>query len=220
MKKISFNGLILLGLLVSACNSDSDPDTDPPVVQPPIEIRTEIPDSNFEAALVALDLDDEVDGSVLTSRIVGVTRLGLEAEGISDLTGIEDFEALVDLNVRNNALVSLDVSSNSELLFVWAENNELTSLNLGTNANIEKVGASGNNLDGLTVTEYTTLQLLDLANNNIVAMDVSTLPLPTFNEFKIEGNPLTCILVSPEQLEDIPSSWSKDEEDSWSLDCE
>lgn len=220
MKKIHFYALILPGLLAIACSSDSDPDTDPPVVQPPIEVRTEIPDSNFEAALVALDLDDEVDGSVLTSRIIGVTRLDLEAEGISDLTGIEDFVALLDLNVRNNTLASLDLSSNTELLFVWAEDNELTSINLGTNPNIEKVGASGNNLEGLTVTEYTTLQLLDLANNNIGSMDVSTLPLPTFNEFKIEGNPLTCILVSPEQLEDIPSSWSKDEEDSWSLDCE
>ncbi|MDM9632353.1 hypothetical protein [Robiginitalea aurantiaca] len=220
MKNICFSGLILLGLLGTACNSDSDSDTDPPVVLPPIEVRTEIPDSNFEAALVALDLDDEVDGSVLTSRIVGITRLDVEAEGISDLSGIEDFAALIDLNVRSNELVSLDVASNSELLFVWAENNELTSLNLGANQNIEKVGASGNNLTGLTVTEYSTLQLLDLANNSIEAMDVSTLPLPTFNEFAIQGNPLTCILVSPEQFEAIPPSWSKDEEDTWSLDCE
>ena len=212
----------LFGLLFTSCSSDSDSDTDPdpPIIEPPIEVRTDIPDSNFEAALVALNLDDEVDGSVLTSRIIGVTRLDVQGEGIADLTGIEDFVALIDLNVRENELTTLDVSSNNDLLFVWAEDNQLSSLELGTNPNIEKIGASGNNLSGFIVTEYTTLQLLDLADNNIGAMDVSTLPLPAFNEFNIEGNPLTCIRVSPEQFDDIPESWTKDPEDTWSLDCE
>ena len=97
---------------------------------------------------------------------------------------------------------------------------ELTQLVIGNNPNIEKLGLSGNQLTTLNVTEYTTLQLLDLANNEVTAMDVSTLPLPTFNEFKIEGNPITCILVSPEQFANPPASWTKDEEDTWSLDCE
>lgn len=208
--------LILIGVLISACNSDSDT----PEVDPIPDPRTEIADNNFEAALVARNLDDVVDGSVLTSNIDGITRLDLQGEGIADLSGIEDFEALIDLNVRENELVSVNLSSNTELLFVWAEDNQLTSLSLGTNPNIEKVGASGNNLTGFTVTEYNTLQLLDLADNNIGSMDVSTLPLPAFNQFNIEGNPLTCILVSPEQFDDIPSSWTKDPEDSWSQDCE
>lgn len=217
MKKYLIYGL-LFGLFTIGCSSDSDSD-DPEIVPIP-ELRTEIPDSAFEQALVDRNLDDEVDGSVLTSRIENIARLDVSNEGISNLTGISDFNGLTDLNVRDNNLQTLDLSSNRNLLFVWAEDNELRSLQLGSNQNIEKVGASGNRLTSFVVTEYTTLQLLDLADNDLTAMDVSTLPLPTFNEFTIEGNPLTCILVSPEQLEDIPSSWSKDEGDSWSLDCE
>ena len=182
--------------------------------------RTAIPDENFESALVELNLDDEVDGSVLTSRIVGVQNLDLEDRGISDLTGIEDFEALLDLNVRSNSLRVLNISSNTNLLFVWVEDNQLTQLLIGNNPNIEKIGASGNSLTSLTVTEYTTLQLLDLANNEIASMDVSTLPVPSFREFDISGNPLTCILVSPQQIENIPDQWTKDEGDTYSLDCE
>ncbi len=202
-----------------SCSNDSE-DSDPENGTPTPEARTSIPDANFEAALVALNLDDEVDGSVKTSNIEFVQNLNVESEGIADLTGIADFKALKDLNVRGNALGTLNISGNTNLLFVWAENNQLTQLVIGNNPNIEKIGASGNRLTTLNVTEYTTLQLLDLANNEVTAIDVSTLPLPTFNEFKIEGNPLTCILVSPEQLENIPASWSKDEEDTWSLDCE
>jgi Leucine-rich repeat (LRR) protein len=217
MKK-RFAYILSVGLLLGACSSDSDPETPDPGPDP--EERTTIPDSKFEEALVARNLDDVVDGSVLTSRIDGITRLDVQAEGITDLSGIEDFTELTDLNVRDNELISLNLGANRKLLFLWAENNELSRLQIGTNEVIEKVGASGNKLTVLSVTEYTTLQLLDLANNSITAMDVSTLPLPTFNEFKIEGNPLTCILVSPEQLESIPADWTKDEEDTWSLDCE
>lgn len=209
---------LFLGLFMAGCSSDSDSDDNE--VDPTPERRTSIPDSAFEAALVARNLDDVVDGSVLTSRIEDISRLDVSNEGISDLTGIEDFTEITDLNVRENTLQTLNLTSNRNLLFVWAEDNALTSLQFGSNQNIEKIGASGNQLTELNVTEYTTLQLLNLADNNLVSMDVSTLPLPTFNEFNIEGNPLICILVSPEQLEDIPASWSKDEEDSFALDCE
>ena len=210
--------LFFAAVLLPSCSNDSESDQKEEIPVP--EARTSIPDPDFEAALVALNLDDAVDGSVRTSRIESVQSLNLEGAGISDLTGIEGFTALVDLNVRGNDLRSLNLGANTNLLFVWAENNELTQLVLGNNSKIEKVGASGNQLTTLKVTDYTTLQLLDLANNQLTAVDVSTLPLPSFNEFKIEGNPLTCILVSPQQLENIPASWSKDAEDTYSLDCE
>lgn len=218
--KRKFLALLQAGLLLMACDSDSGsgPDTDPNTPVP--EARTSIPDANFEAALVALGLDDVVDGSVLTARIEGIQRLNVANQGISDLTGIEGFKALIDLSVRDNALTTLDIRSNTNLLFVWAENNQLSRLQIGVNPNIEKIGASGNQLTGLDVADYTSLQLLDLANNQVTSIDVSTLPLPSFNEFKIEGNPLTCILVSPQQLDNIPASWTKDETDVYSLDCE
>ncbi len=217
MKK-TLSYLLALGLLAGACSSDSESDT--PEVDPTPERRTPIPDSNFEQALVDRNLDDEVDGSVLTSRIEGIARLDVQGAGIVDLTGIEDFTALTDLNVRDNELERLDIRANRDLLFVWAENNRLTSLVLGNSATLEKVGASGNRLTALSVTENTGLQLLNLADNELTAIDVSTLPLPSFNEFNIEGNPLTCILVSPEQIDGIPASWTKDEEDTYRLDCE
>jgi Leucine-rich repeat (LRR) protein len=217
MKKYIFAFLAAF-LTIIACSDDSG--QDPTDDSPTPEERTPIPDGNFEEALVALGLDDQVDGSVLTSRIEGIQRLDVSESGISDLSGIEDFMALTDLNVRDNELTLLDIRSNTNLLFVWAENNQLAALRIGTNPGIEKIGASGNNLTTLDVADYTSLQLLDLADNDLTAMDVSTLPVPSFREFAIEGNPLTCILVSPQQQENIPDLWTKDEEDTYSLDCE
>ena len=217
MKRYIFP-LLIAALVMTGCSDDSDSDTtdDSPIP----EARTPIPDANFEAALVELNLDDEVDGSVATSRIESVQNLNLENKGIANLSGIEDFEALIDLNVKGNSLQLLDIRSNTNVLFVWVENNQLTQLLIGSNTGIEKIGASGNQLTSLVVADYTSLQLLNLADNELTAIDVSTLPVPSFREFNIEGNPLTCILVSPQQIDDIPAGWTKDEEDAYALDCE
>jgi Leucine-rich repeat (LRR) protein len=43
---------------------------------------------------------------MLTSNISGVTYLDVQNETISDLTGIEDFTALTDLNCASNILTT------------------------------------------------------------------------------------------------------------------
>jgi hypothetical protein len=196
-----------------ACSDDAE--TEQPA--PPQEARTQIPDANFEAALVAQDLDDVVDGSVRTAAIEFITDLNLDDSEIEDLSGIGDFKALVNLSLRNNDLSSLDVSNNTSLLFVWAENNQISTLRIGTNPDIEKIGMSGNQIQTLVVTDYTQLQLLTLDDNRLEGLDVST--CSNLNTLAVEGNPLECILVSPAQLEAIPPNWTKDQADSYSLDC-
>jgi len=37
--------------------------------------------------------------------------------------------------------------------------------------------------------------------------------------FDCQSNPLTCITVNQTQLDNIPTSWEKDSEDNYSLDC-
>lgn len=205
--------LATLALLALSC-SDGDSDATP-LPQP--QLRTQIADPAFEAALVALGLDDAVDGGVITASVSFIRELNVDGREISDLSGIEAFAVLENLSVRNNALSALDLSRNTKLLFVWAENNLLESVEIGTNPGFEKLGLSGNRMTGLDVTDYPALQLLTLADNTITAIDVATNAV--LNTFAIEGNPVTCIRVSPQQLESIPPNWSKDAGDSYALDC-
>ena len=76
---------------------------------------TAVPDPNFEQALIDLNYDNVIDGSVLTANINTVTSLHVSYKNISDLTGIEDFTALEELSCGFNSLTSLDVSSNLNL---------------------------------------------------------------------------------------------------------
>lgn len=216
-KNILFYALLVL--FVFSCTSDSNSDgSNMDDDTPPAPATTQIPDAAFEQALIDLSFDDEIDGEVLNSQIQVVVNLNVDDKGITDLTGIKNFTKLENLSVRNNQLTNLDVSSMNTIKFIWAEDNALESLNLGGLTILEKVGADRNALVTLSVTENQALQFLTLSSNELVSIDVTTNNALT--DFTVVDNPLNCILVNQNQLNDIPVDWSKDEEDSYALDCE
>ncbi|WP_286966066.1 hypothetical protein [Flavobacterium sp. UBA4854] len=76
---------------------------------------TSIPDSNFEQALIDLNIDSgAIDGQVLTANIINLKTLELRGKNILDLTGIEYFTNLesLDLGVINN-----DPNRNNKISF-------------------------------------------------------------------------------------------------------
>ncbi|MBT6014287.1 MAG: T9SS C-terminal target domain-containing protein, partial [Flavobacteriales bacterium] len=73
---------------------------------------TMIPDVNFEQALINLGYDTGTpNGSVPTANINTLTTIDLSSTSISDLTGIEDFSALLYLYCQDNQLSSIDISN-------------------------------------------------------------------------------------------------------------
>jgi Leucine-rich repeat (LRR) protein len=137
---------------------------------------TTIPDANFEAALNVLGYDDLLgDGQVPTSFINTVTNLNVSSANIADLTGIEDFTALEQLDVTSNDLISLDVANNNALFNIAAAGNNIDTLNLGSNTNYTSLILSGNNLTSFDATNLTVLQTLNLSNNSLTTIDISGL---------------------------------------------
>ena len=94
--------------------------------------KTYVPDDNFETYLENINMGDGIanNDSVLTANISGVNILNIQNQNISDLTGIEDFNALTYLECNGNQLTSLDVSQNTALTMLWCGNNQLTSLDV------------------------------------------------------------------------------------------
>jgi len=100
--------------------------------------ETYVPDDIFEQALVDLGYDTlPLDDYVPTDSISGIILLHIQDKGIYDLTGIEDFAALISLNVNNNNLSTLDVSNNSNLESLEAPDNDLTDINIGVKLSLE-----------------------------------------------------------------------------------
>jgi len=132
MKYSKYLLVLLFNVLIfSSCNDDDTPEV----------AYTSIPDSNFEAALEVLGLDDiPNDGQVPTAKINAITSLAVSGKDIADLTGIQDFEALTDLNVSNNKLTDLNVSILTKLISLNASQNLLGFFGLnvqnGNNTNM------------------------------------------------------------------------------------
>ena len=74
--------------------------------------QTRIPDVNFEQHLIDLGLDDVLDGGVATVNISTIRTLDISNSNISDLSGINDFIGLENLNCMNNNLTSLPINYN------------------------------------------------------------------------------------------------------------
>ena len=105
---------------------------------------TLIPDSSFESRLVQIGVDDVLDGQVLTANISSIESISLQNLNILDLTGIEDFESLEELQIDNNLLTELNLSHNSQLIALHCPfNYNLECLNLknGNNHNMIEITA-------------------------------------------------------------------------------
>lgn len=135
---------------------------------------TLIPDAAFEQALIDLELDDELDGSVLTENISGLMFLDVFNKNIQDMTGIEDFEALVNFECSSNDLDTLDVSFNQNLLFLTCANNNLTSLIMPEASPVfRELFANDNNLTHLEITNYAGVAWISATNNQLTSVDLS-----------------------------------------------
>jgi len=158
--------------------------------------QTYVPDDNFEAHLEARGMGDGIanNDSVTTSNIVGITRLGVSNQTISDLTGIEDFTALTDLSCSDNQLTSLDVSNNTALTSLRCFSNPLTSLDVSNNTALSVLVCYDNQLTTLDVSNNTALTTLWCYDNQLTSLDVSNNTALT--TLRCYSNQLTSLDVS------------------------
>jgi hypothetical protein len=135
---------------------------------------TEIPDPNFEQALIDLGYDTApINGSVPTVNISSVTFLDVNYRNIADLTGIEDFTDLTNLLCSNNNLTSLDISQNTALTELRCNNNELPGIDVSNNTALTYLDCYNNQLTSLDLSINNALASLYCFNNQLTSLDLS-----------------------------------------------
>lgn len=135
---------------------------------------TQIPDPIFEQILIDWGLDSGTpDGLVNTASIDTVTFLTVQGADISDLTGIENFTALQELNCSFNQLSNLDVSQNTALVHLNCRSNNLTSIDISQNVILREFSCIYNPISILNVSNNPALEVLLCENTDISTLDVS-----------------------------------------------
>ena len=176
---------------------------------------TAIPDANFEQALIDLGIDKDgtVNQSIANADIAGILSLDIKTKNISDLTGIEGFSSLIQLNCSNNQLTSLNINLNLALTTLRCTDNQLTSLNvspaltnlvlynnlltsidISQNTALTNLSCTDNKLTSLDVTQNPALEFLYCSNNQLTSLDLSQ--NTTLDWLYCGGNQLTSLDVS------------------------
>src|SRR5690554_2379223 len=103
-----------------------------------------IPDANFKAALLnnhTIDTND--DSEIQVSEAESYTgNINVSDKGISDLTGIEAFIALAELDCGSNNLSNLDVSNNVALEKLHCGYNKISNLDVSRNKALESLNCN------------------------------------------------------------------------------
>ena len=134
--------------------------------------ETNFPDEIFRE-YVADNFDTDGDGILSAEEIAAITGILVHYEFISDLTGIEHFTALTELDCGSNQLTTLDVSNNTALTDLNCGSNQLTTLDISNNTALTELGCNGNQLTSLDVSNNTALKDLNCNYNQLIALDVS-----------------------------------------------
>ena len=124
-------------------------DTPTPTPTPDLRIavnRKNFPDSAFRNYILD-HFDTDYDDMVSPNDLGVVMTLDLSDRGIEDLTGIEFFPYLHNLNCSKNRLQKLDLSSIKRLdILNCSDNPDLTSVTLGDNVKkIERLNCNNTN---------------------------------------------------------------------------
>lgn len=137
-----------------------------------------IPDANFKAYLVAqpqinINGDPEIQFGEAAAYTGPVWCGNL---GISDLTGIEAFANITDLQAPNNSLTSVNLNNNTALEYLYLFNNQINTIDLSNNMALTQLTLYGNQLASVDVSHNATLTVLLLDNNQLASIDVSNNP--------------------------------------------
>ena len=156
--------------------------------------KVQINDIAFEKTLIKQGYDNYIDGTLeVNDKISNCWNLDLQWSGISDLTGIENFISLLDLNVSNNSLLSIDLSNNRKLTQLKCSQNQLRYLELSKNIKLTYLNCSNNKIQSLDLSSNKSLRNLNCSNNNLTRLDIRS--LNSLEGLNCAGNQISSILI-------------------------
>ena len=118
----------------------------------------------------------------MASDVACITTLIVSRLGIKDLTGIEHFVSLEQLDCKRNQLTKLDISKNTMLKALDCSWNQLQTLDVSNNASLAMLLCDNNQLSYLNTIFNTELLELECYNNSFTddsAVTVHEVTLPS-----------------------------------------
>ncbi len=133
---------------------------------------TVVSDANFEQELIALGIDTNgANGNILNTDAQAVTSLNLSgATNIVDITGIDAFVNLIDLNLGNNQIANFQLTALTQLVNFTSNNNDALALaDFSQNTLLETVYIESQ----ISNSVFPPITVLDFSQNlNLVKLNI------------------------------------------------
>jgi hypothetical protein len=147
-----------------------------------------IPDTNFKSRLlINQQLNKNLDNEIQVSEAESYSSvLFIGDADITDLTGIEYFKNITELNCNFNNISSIDLTGFDKLVKLNCERNNLSELDLSKVPSLESVRAGYNKLSKIDFTGLTNLLNLNMEFSQISAIDLKE--LVNIKDLNLKGN--------------------------------
>ena len=149
-----------------------------------------IPDGSFLHYIrMALGRPEDDNNPVMYSEVLNMTQLIIwnhPGEVVNDMTGIEHFKSLYSLTIWPGNLVTLDISGNIALEYVYVSGNRLTGLDVRNNARLRSLHCDSNRLTTLDLSGNPDLGDLFVNNNRLTGLDLTANPY--INTLRVHHN--------------------------------
>jgi len=157
------------------------------------------PDEDFSDAMadyIAI-IDGDNDGMITYEEAAAYTgTLDLSNQSIEDITGLEAFTSVTEINLQGNNITDLSGLIDSDALILTRNSGEFRTVERRNFTALQVLNCSNNNLTSLDVSIIETLVSLDCSNNQLEVLNVQNGNNINFTNFDASGNPgLFCALV-------------------------
>ncbi len=132
-----------------------------------------IPDANFKSALISEGIDTNNDSEIQVSEALATTEINISNLNISDLTGIEEFSNLEELNASGCQLTSLNLTNHSNLEILLIPDNQISNINLVNTTSLHYFVAHNNLLTSIDLSDLINLNFFDIRDNQLSSLDIS-----------------------------------------------
>lgn len=137
----------------------------------------DIPDQAFLTALIEAGVDTDGDNMIsrLEAEAISFLDIGGTFDNIGNIGSLKGVEAFINLDTlicSYNAINNLDVANNSMLSLLNCSNNELNSLNVTSNNRLICLYCSDNRLTNLDVSNNTLLEELWCFQNELTSLNM------------------------------------------------
>ena len=153
------------------------------------------PDEGFRR-YISENMDDDRDGALSSYELTEFKNQTIkitEEYEVKDLTGIEFFPDLLQLEIARQDLKRLDVSHNKQLYRLECQLDQMTELILDNPA-LKQLDCMGNQLDQLDLSKVPNLSTLVCNNNKISTLDMKQ--VPNLQHLECSSNPLGSLDLS------------------------